>query len=468
MPVPGNTGVLKSASDKGCPVFTVSPGADLKDSKAIQKAFDDAVAAGPGSTVQLTKGTFCLDERIEVEGFVGCFRGAGKEKTIITTPIDKPVDFSLPVADFESLIKFRHGNINISDFTIKISNPLPCTGILYNWTDGFPFLISFTGSSVKDGVLTNPVASATLNNVKFIGWRNDVFDESGEAYNVTYCVGIGTDGYDPVNWRCIKGNLKITNCEFRTINWCIVATIDGNCIIGGENNSGNKFEDVMRGVVCDDCSNSICDISNNYFTKNYLSPIHLHEGAYGNSVSKISKFLIRRNYIEASYGDAILLYDDAYLYDDANGLGEDKKLDVNISDNRIYLNNSDYGDIGGWTGGIAGYEAKDVLVTNNIIWGNTLFGGIYAGTGDYESSGWLIKGNNVQGVNAQVAPIWLGPKTSYFTVIGSSLNTTVLDEGTNNILINVNKKHLDHPHPEINENMMRHHEMMKSFKGHRR
>lgn len=143
-------------------------------------------------------------------------------------------------------------------------------------------------------------------------------------------------------------------------------------------------------------------------------------------------------------------------------------MDVNISDNKIYLSKSEYGDIGGWTGGINGKRAKDVLVTNNTIWGNTLFGGIYAGTGDYESSGWLIKGNNVQGVNAQVAPIWLGPKTSNFTVIGSSLNTTVLDEGTNNNLINVSKKHWDHAPKEIHDKMMRSHEMMKPFRGHRR
>ena len=461
IPNSSNSGILKSAADKSGLVFIVSPGADLKDSKAIQKAFDDAVAAGPGSTVQLTKGTFCLDERIEVEGFVGCFKGAGKDKTVITTPIDKPVDFSLPVADWESLIKFRHGNINISDFTIKISNPHPCAGITDNWTDGFPTIFLFTGNSVKDGVLTNQFGSATLNNVKFIGWRYDVFDESGEAYNIAYAVSWGGDGYDPLNWHNFKGNFKFTNCEFKTIGWCIQAIGDGNCIIGGDNNSGNKFEDALYGVCSDDCSNSTFDISNNCFTKVFILPVQLAQGAFGSPVS-LSKFLIRKNYIEVLYGDAI------ELDDDSNGQGEEKKLDVNISDNKIYLSKSEYGDIGGWTGGINGKRAKDVLVTNNTIWGNTLFGGIYAGTGDYESSGWLIKGNNVQGVNAQVAPIWLGPKTSNFTVIGSSLNTTVLDEGTNNNLINVSKKHWDHAPKEIHDKMMRSHEMMKPFRGHRR
>ena len=83
-----------------------------------------------------------------------------------------------------------------------------------------------------------------------------------------------------------------------------------------------------------------------------------------------------------------------------------------------------------------------------------------------EMSGWIIKFNNVEEFNALVAPIWLKPTSHDNTVIGGSLNTTVLDEGINNILINVNKKHWDNCPQEIHDKMLRHHEMMNSFRGH--
>ena len=449
MPVSGDNNSMSPLSLKSGAVFTVTPGGDIKDSKAIQKAFDDAVAAGPGSTVQLTKGTFVLDERIEVEGFVGCFKGAGKDKTIITTPLDKPVDFSLPDADWESLIKFRHGNINVSYFTIKISNPHPCTGLSHSdvWGYSFPCLIMLTGNSVKDGATINPVVSCTLNNVKFIGSKYNVIDDPEDYYNVAYCVNVTNDGYDPANWHDLTGNFEVTNCEFKTSFVDIFANYNGRCKIGGDNNSsGNKFEDAFYGVICDDCSNTVYDISNNCFKKIVNNGVILEQGIFGNPVS-LSKFLIGGNYIEINKsGDGIALCD----YEIANGNG--KKLVANISDNQIYINDTE-------RGGIWGCWAKDVLVKNNKFWGKCGLAGIYSsnlkGNPTDEMSGWVIKGNNVQGLNAQVAPIWLNSSSHDNTVIGSSLNTTVLDEGTNNVLINVNKKHWDHTPQEIHDKMMR-------------
>jgi hypothetical protein len=442
-------------------VFTVSPSADLKDSYAIQMAFNDAVAAGPGSTVQLAAGTFYLNERIEVEGFVGSFKGAGKDKTIITTPPDEPVNFSLPVADWESLIKFRHGDINISDFTIKISNPHPCTGLDPYWggDDALPTVIMFTGNSVQNGATTDPVISFTLNNVRFNGLK--YLDESGVRFNVWYCIMICIDGYDPANYIDLTGRkAKITNCEFKTLYNSICSIYNGITEIGGENNSsGNKFEDLNQGIFFYDCNNSVYSISNNSFTKIYWDAVGICQGIFGNPTS-MSKFLIRNNYIEQEMnGDGILLLDLSV------SIGEGKKMDVKISDNKIFLKN----DIDG--GGIWSCWAKDVLVTNNKIWGNG-YAGIYSSTYDRTGgdgmSGWVIKGNNLQGLDAEVAPIWLNSTSHDNIVIGGSLKTTVLDEGTNNILIGVDKKREDHPHPKINKNYMRDHEMMKSFGGHHR
>jgi hypothetical protein len=457
----GDNNSINPRSLKNGAVFTVSPGGDLKDSKAIQKAFDDAVAAGPGSTVQLTKGTFCLDERIEVEGFVGYFKGAGKDKTLITTPLDVPVDFSLEYPDWESLIKFRHGNINVSDFTIKISNPHPCAGLAPDWggEDALPSLIMLTGNSVKEGVLTDPVISFTLDNVRFIG-KNNV-DESGDHYNIDYCINICNDGYVLENWHDLNGSFKITNCEFKTLYCDISCTYNGICQVGGEKyHSGNKFEDSNQGVYFMDCNNSLYNISNNNFKKIHWDAVIVHQGAYGNPTS-LSKFLIRNNYLEQEMTGAGIL-----LLDVSISEGEGKKMDVKISDNEIFLID-DMDDAAIWS-----CWAKDVLVTNNKIWGNGYAGICTSKWGEWdagdEMSGWIIKYNNVQELNAMVAPIWLKPTSHDNTVIGNSLNTTVLDEGTNNILINVNKKHWDHTPQEILDKTMKRHEMMNTVKGHRR
>jgi hypothetical protein len=459
MPGSENINLLKSGSIKHGTVFTVSPSADLKDSYSIQKAFNDAVAAGPGSTVQLTAGTFYLDERIEVEGFVGSFKGAGKEKTIITTPPDQPVDFSLPDADFESLIKFRHGNINVSDFTVNISNPNPCTGVDPFYNGGFPSVFSFTGNSVKERPTTDQAICFTLNNLKLIGLNYT--DDAGSHYNIYCGINHAWDGYVSEDYYELKSNYKITNCDFESIQICLFSSYMGTGNIGGDNQtSGNKFEDAEYGVTFYDCSNAITCISNNSFKKMIWGGIQLVQGWLSHP-AVISKFLIRNNYIEITkFGDGMTFMD----YETKNGFG--KKMDIDVTNNQIYLNNT-------IDGGIDGIYAKDVRVTNNKIWGNGI-AGIYSQTWPYDDpqgdnmSGWFIKGNNVQGVNAEVAPIWLTSSSHDNIVIGGSLKTTVLDEGTNNILIGVDKKHKDHPRQEIRDNNMRDHNMMRSFKSHRR
>jgi hypothetical protein len=131
-----------------------------------------------------------------------------------------------------------------------------------------------------------------------------------------------------------------------------------------------------------------------------------------------------------------------------------KKLDANISNNKIYVNEN--------FGGIWGCSVQDAVITNNKIWGNGVAGILCGGWGD-PCTDWVIKGNNVQGVNAQVAPIWLCPSTSNFLVVGGSNKTNVLNEGTENILTGVNNMHGNPPGPEIRDAMMRKLEMMKSF-----
>ena len=233
-------GTLTSKSLHCDRVFTVSPSGNYNDdSYNIQTALNNAVAAGHGCTVQLTKGTFYLKYRIEVEGFDGFLKGAGKEKTIITT--HDVVEFNLLTGDVESLIKFRHGNINISNLTIKILNSNPCTGLNdYGWGFGtaLPSVITITGNSSGDPGESYQAISSTFNNVKFVG---GVGDYQG-SFNVGYFVWRTWDAWD---WASpiytLHGDFKFTNCEFKTAFMCICSDLsDGPCIVGGAESFGNK------------------------------------------------------------------------------------------------------------------------------------------------------------------------------------------------------------------------------------
>lgn len=444
-PTSDDSGTLTSKSLHCGRVFSVSPSGNYNDdSYNIQTTLNNAVAAGPGSTVQLTKGTFYLKYRIEVEGFDGYFKGAGKDKTIITT--HETVDFSDVLGtDAASLIKFRHGNINISDMTISISDPAPCN--LDEYGNAFPCIIRITGNSSENPGGTDQAASATFNNVKFVGGVG-----SFNNYNVGYFLLISWDGwYTPYP---LNGAFKITNCEFKSAHTCIWTDFtNGPCIIGGAESSGNKFEDINDAVGTHDINNSYSNISYNHFTKIYENPIWCWQQMYSSNLS-MSKFLVHDNDMEIVSRNNELPYEVGIELGDfgiLTGATTETKMDINLSNNKIYLNNISFV-------GISGVCCSNVVVTNNKIWGNAL-AGITFGISEQPASGWFLKGNNVKGVNAQVAPIWLGPVSSNCLVYADK--NDVLDEGTNNIVIGDHKKRSGHPGPEIRDKMMRQHDMIK-------
>jgi hypothetical protein len=453
MPVSIDINTIKSMPIESGEVFTVSPSIDFKDSYNIQTAFDNAVEAGPGSTVQLTEGVFYLNESIEVKGFDGIFKGAGKQKTIITTQDE--INFDFPPGDLEGLLIFRNGNIHVSDMTIKISNPAPCTGL--NWDvfqQSFPSIFNITGKSVLDPSTTEQNINSTFNNVQFIGGFGYFY-----GFNVYSFINIHPEGAP--NYL-LNGSHNFINCEFQSASICIegVSSCNGNWTIGGSASSGNNFENANWAVQIRDCRNSYFNISHNYCTKIYWGGVSLCPWKYFipfTSTLPFSKYLVDKNYFEVEgIGDAVVLWD----YDIESG---SKKMDAIVSNNRIYLNNTMY-----WGGGVYGLHVNDVLVTNNIFWGNGPVGiycGIFGNQGYDQCSNWVLKGNNLERVDAYFTPILLGPGTNNFLVIGGSNKTNVLDNGTNNILTGVNNMQGEPLGPEIQDALMRKLEMMKLFKS---
>lgn len=432
--------VLTSKKLSSDVVFTVSPSGNYNDdSYNIQTALDNAAAAGPGSTVQLTAGTFYLKERIEVVGFDGIFKGAGKDQTVLTTH-DKIV-FDLPWHQVPSLIKFRNGNISMSDMTITITDSEPCT--IDNQDQFLPSVITITGNDVDPGT-EGQKAKFTFNNLKFVGGDGNIFDYN---YNIIYFIFASWES-DNNSIYPLTGGYKITNCEFQQ-GFCCLATqyTSGPCLIGGEAASGNKFIEAEIGAATWDINSSYCKISNNYFARIHWDALQPYQGVIPDpSTLPLTKFIISDNDINlSSYEPGAFAFTNAIeLVDYGIFASTNNKsiMDAVISNNKIHIN-----DIG--FSGLLGECCSSTIVTNNTISGSAT-AGIVAGIWDQpQASKWLMKYNDVEGVNAEVAPVWLGPGTSHFVVFGDKSN--ILDEGTDNVLTGVIKVNGSPLGPEIQE-----------------
>jgi hypothetical protein len=162
-----------------------------------------------------------------------------------------------------------------------------------------------------------------------------------------------------------------------------------------------------------------------------------------------SRYVVSHNtFHTAGYADAVGLVDYATYF-------TGKTVEAVVSHNRITLDGTSFG-------GIFGVAAQDVLVANNKISGSGL-AGIYFGQNG-PATGWTLVGNNVQGVDADVAPIWLGEYTSGCTVVGGGNQTNVLDEGTDNTITGVNTRGGNPPGPAIQEAMQRKLEILRLFR----
>jgi hypothetical protein len=435
--------VMSSRKLAGGPVFTVSPSGNYNDdSHNIQEALEAALAQS-GSTVKLTEGTFYLKVRIEVTGFDGYLKGAGKDKTFLTTH-DK-VLMDLPWYETPALIKFRQGNINMSDLTISITDPEPCTsdpdgGDVF----GLISVIMITGIDENPGT-EGQFAKFNFNNLRFVGGNGTIVGPYN--YNIILFIYASCESDNFASYP-LTGGYKITNCEFTKSFVCIqTGFTDGPCIIGGDPGSGNKFDDTEVAVWTVDVNSSYCNTSWNSLKRIHWLGIADYQGWWVDpGLLPLTRFVISHNDIMQSRNiDQFTVGIDPVDYGPFSGSSSGQKMVAVVSDNSIKIN-----DAG--TAAILGESCNNLLVTNNIVKG-TGYTGIAGGIWEETVNGWVIKGNNVQGMDAELARIWLGPGTSNCIVAGGSNETNVLDEGNGNILIGVTRLSGINPGQNISEAM---------------
>ncbi|MFX0076531.1 MAG: right-handed parallel beta-helix repeat-containing protein [Candidatus Hermodarchaeota archaeon] len=400
--------------------ITVSPsGGD--DTANLQAAFDAAIAAGPGSTVQLTEGQFYSNE-VFIYNFYGTFKGMGKDTVI---DVLRGFDPGAPgVAGLGGepphIFNFIGGDVYITDMSFDIT-PFETAE---PWDVGFTDLLS--------PILIAGEINSRVENVKVTGHDGtagypDWHPLFGvKAYNVRAGVILGS-----ALSSCI-GTHTITNCEFDSL-WLGISAymwmsseikIKHNTIKGG-----------AIGIINADNINSNFEISHNYIEANAYAGIWVMQFA-----PFACQWLIRHNTIKPT-----ILADGISLQDFTAG-----SLKGVVSHNKIELDT--------FWGGIWTSDVSNAFISNNIV----------RGTGDYGivcafANNNMLLGNNVQNVDASWASIVL-LYSSECVVVGGSTKKNVLDiAGFNNIIVGMNNMQSNSPGPEIQEAMELKRELIRCF-----
>jgi hypothetical protein len=422
--------------------FVVHPsGGD--DTATIQQAFAAAGAAGPGSTVQLTAGRFYMNN-ILVQGFRGRFVGAGMHRTMIdtlrgldpslpgVTLMDEPENPGVELTGWTFLIGFLSSDVRVSGMTFDITAAEPSEV----WGEG-----PYAGqTNVSDILVFMRDSDSAVDRVGISAHAGDM-----NGYNIEGALVIADTG----------GTHTITRCCFSGNNGPEIVNLDGaKLTIGGSPAMGNRIDMYGACSFFNDLSHSIVEISHNRLRAFTGAGVWVSQTAAAPQPAPL--YDIHDNGILAAQAAAtdgsggvwgaagVMLEDDTWMD------GVPSCLRAVVCHNRIALDN------GGRAGGVDGLGAQGVRVMGNHISG-TGIAGIDAGTDIYAAfggpwnlpapaDGWRIIDNDVRDLHllndygGPSAPIWLGTASTRCLVVGRGCKPTgVLDQGTDNILINASR-----------------------------
>ena len=279
----------QNSGGKQSTVITVLPnGSD--DTENLQKAFDDAVAAGPGTTVRLVKGIYHTGQ-IVVNDFRGSFLGAGSQRTVLVNlpnlnVMPENMYYNPPSADnpWPSLVAFVGGNFQVSDLAIHITGPAPTTG----WSIfGLPTMCEMAHAFVILGDRANAVFA-----------RVDIAGEPAERTLTGYNLinGIVFEGFIGEVSPPISGSFVVRDSTLQHLGsgTPIANVSDASILI-----SGNRAKDVLLGMDMDGLFNLTYEFSFN--TVEGVFGIDLYDEGEG-GVTSSSKMLIRNNVFSGPNG----------------------------------------------------------------------------------------------------------------------------------------------------------------------
>jgi parallel beta-helix repeat protein len=391
------------------------------DTANLQAAFDAAIAAGPGSTVQLTEGQFYTNE-VFIYDFYGTFKGMGMDTVIDVLRGYDPgaPGVAGPGGTPPHIFSFIGGDVYITDISFDIT-PFETAE---PWAEGFTDILS--------PILIAGEINSRVENIKVTG-----HDGTGgyppwhplfgiKAYNVRAGLIFGYH-LSP----CV-GTHTITNCEFDSLWLGLSAYMWADSEI---KITRNTIKGGAIGIINADNINTNFEISHNDIEANAYAGVWVMQFAPFDC-----QWFIHHNTIRPT-----ILADGILLQDFTAG-----SLKAVVSHNKIYLDT--------FWGGIWTSYVSNAFISNNIV----------SGTGDYGivcafAYNNVLLGNNVQTVDAYWASVVL-LYASDCVVVGGSTKKNVLDiAGLNNIIVGMNNMQGNSPGPEIQEAMELKRELIRSF-----
>ena len=431
--------------------WVVSP-SGVDDTHAVQCALDEALAAGHGKTVRLEAGTFHVGF-VRVRGFVGTFRGRGMDATRITPLPALDCAEAVDQGLYPVLVSFDGGYPRVSDLTFEINGDQidPCVPYSVPWDPdrltGLGELLTVGGAPITEAdadnceALVPATAGARIERVRFKGPfpSTSEVQQLGARRYLEHGLGIGGWGnYGSTfctDWvRRVNGTFVVESSLFEDLPSAGIGASglgrNAQVNIGGSTRTGNRFVNNGFSLVAMTNDGAVVNFSHNDTDTQCFNGIYAAQSVAYNQGPPLaaSTLLVLHNALRVSgTASAIALQDFAPL------AGAPATLKAVLAYNTITLADTA-------AEGIGSYGTQKVKVYGNRIDGNG-WAGIVAGIWGDTTVGWSIVGNDVSGVNVPpaVAPIWLGSSTRDFLVVGGKHPTGVLDEGTDNILVHVDR-----------------------------
>jgi len=432
---------LSASAMAGPKVVYVPPPNGTDDTVHIQAALNTCVAQGAGCTVQLREGRY-LTRQIVTYSFQGTFKGMGMDRTTIEALPNLPVNMPDLAVDGEclpnttsclwpSLIIFVDGNIQVSDLSLHVTAP-PGTATT-GWT-----VFGLQISSLLDGLrfMGQHPTDVSIDGISIEGLPDDSPNSFGivvgfpvgfNLVNGVIYTGELPRSSTPFDYYFLSGSLTVRKSFFK-------GSMDGvsqdgffrssHVTIGGSPSAGNRFEDVLVGMDLEGSESSVYEIS-------YNTALGTTNGMWVEPwqpafvPSSPSHYFIHDNaFSTAGSGPGVQAI---YLYNDPSN----PWIRATIWNNRLEPQ-------AGLSDGIDAYNTK-----GTVIWNNTITGTGYDAIGLWGSTFSTVIGNNVSGFTPDPAvgnaQIYLDTSTSNNLVVCSDPATTVLNQGTNNVVVDCEK-----------------------------
>jgi len=405
------------------PVFVVEPNG-VDDTENLEKAFIDAIAAGPGAVVQLTEGEFYID-LIEVREFNGSLEGAGKGKTIISTianlSVDEFIDKNLDVV----LINFVGGDVFVRDLTIHTPQ-----GPLSEGSIDFLFgQLGFCAITAQY-VATDEYVNATVDNVEFI---TQGFVYTGLLVESGFWIG-PEDGI-PLG----DIDISVTNSSFSGPFWGYGALLmeirEGNIMVGSKSN-GNIFNNCDLGIWHN--VNINASVNNNTFMrKNGWFPLQIVNGPWREDASQFPQAFqsfcnIENNTFNVSSSSGVVILNDYRRFFPSYEI----PMLVEVKGNKIHTEGN------GMFTAMGCLNLSEAVIRNNKFTGTADFGVrlFSQWPGGVLSENGLLLGNNFDNSEYSLTTVLLGNGTKNWTIVGGDLGELIWDFGENNIITGFNNQ----------------------------